>query len=278
MRPVSFYHRPVFILYGEDKMTTKVIKSTASISFIRGIYYQDLQLVTNDYDFFCSLPGKFERHGIKTIANWPVFVTLYYIDHNSLISHDPHDGDHRIAEHQSSTFQIPLFENSISEDMQKSTLMKRRVEQTLAKIRILHDKLNTQLYAYPTERPVIHSPKDAYDILKCFMSLLDHEELWVVNLDTRNRIMSMVALYKGSVNSSQVRVGEVFSQALLDKSPSIIVAHNHPSGDPTPSPDDVAVTRAIVNAGKLLDIEVLDHLVIGRDFYVSLKERSLGFE
>lgn len=110
------------------------------------------------------------------------------------------------------------------------------------------------------------------------MSLLDHEELWVVNLDTRNRIMSLVALYKGSVNSSQVRIGEVFNQAILEKSPAIIVAHNHPSGDPTPSPDDVSVTRAIGNAGKLLDIDVLDHLVLGRDHYVSLKERGLGFD
>jgi DNA repair protein RadC len=259
-------------------MTTKVIKSTASISFIRGMYYQDLQLVTNDYEFFCSLPGKFERIGIKTIAKWPIFVTLFYIDHNSRISPDPNDGNHRIAEGQSSAFQIPLFENSISEDIHKSRLMKHRVEQTLAKIRILHDKLNTQLYAYPSERPVIHSPKDAYEILKYFMNSLDHEELWVVNLDTRNRIMSMVSLYKGSVNSSQVRVGEVFNQAILNKSPSIIVAHNHPSGDPTPSPDDVAVTRAIVHAGKLLDIDVLDHLVIGSEYYASLKERGIGFD
>ena len=59
-------------------MNTKVIKPTASISFVRGMYIQDLQLVIDDYEFFCSLPGKFERHGIKTIATWPVFVTLIY--------------------------------------------------------------------------------------------------------------------------------------------------------------------------------------------------------
>ena len=259
-------------------MTTKVIKSTASVSFIRGIYYQDLQLVTDDYEFFSSLPGKLERKGIKTVASWPVFVTLIYIDHNTENLHDLLNGDRRIAENQSSTFQIPLFENSIPGDIQKSKLIKHRVEHTLAKIRILHDKLNTQLYAYPSERPVIRSPKDAYEILKYFMNCLDHEELWVVNLDTRNRIMSMVALYKGSVNSSQVRVGEVFNQAILNKSPSIIVAHNHPSGDPTPSPDDVAVTRVIVQAGKLLDIDVIDHLVLGREHYISLNERGLGFD
>jgi DNA repair protein RadC len=89
--------------------------------------------------------------------------------------------------------------------------------------------------------------------------------------------MNLVKLYQGSVNSSQVRVGEVFRQAVIDNSSGIIVAHNHPSGDNTPSPDDVAVTRAIVQAGKLLDIEVLDHLVISKGHFVSLKERGLGF-
>ena len=101
--------------------------------------------------------------------------------------------------------------------------------------------------------------------------------MWVVNLDTRNRVKSLVLLYKGSVNASQVRVGEVFRQAILENAPAIIVAHNHPSGEPTPSPDDVAVTRSIVQAGKLLDIDVLDHLIICQGSFVSLKERGLGF-
>ena len=89
--------------------------------------------------------------------------------------------------------------------------------------------------------------------------------------------MDIVEVYKGSVNSSQVRVGEIFKVAVRRNAPSIIVAHNHPSGDPTPSPDDVAVTRALVQAGKLLSVEVLDHLVIGQGRFVSLKERGLGF-
>ncbi len=154
---------------------------------------------------------------------------------------------------------------------------KRKVEETLARLRQLHEELNSQLYTRPTERPAIHTPSDAADILQCFIGNLDHEELWVIDLDTRNRVMRLVELYKGSVNSSQVRIAEVFRQAMMDNSPAIIVAHNHPSGDPTPSPDDVAVTRGIVQAGKLLDIDVLDHLVIGQGRFVSLKERGLGF-
>jgi DNA repair protein RadC len=74
-----------------------------------------------------------------------------------------------------------------------------------------------------------------------------------------------------------VRVGELFKPAVRSNAAGIIVIHNHPSGDPTPSPDDIALTRAIVQAGKLLDVEVLDHLVIGRGRFVSLKERGLGF-
>jgi DNA repair protein RadC len=96
-------------------------------------------------------------------------------------------------------------------------------------------------------------------------------------LDTRNRLLEIVDVYHGSVNSSQVRVGELFKQAVQRMASAIIVAHNHPSSDPTPSPDDVAVTRAIVQAGKLLEIDVLDHLIIGGSRFVSLKERGLGF-
>ena len=90
-------------------------------------------------------------------------------------------------------------------------------------------------------------------------------------------MLDIVEVYKGSLNSSQVRVGEVFNAAIRRSAASVIVVHNHPSGDPTPSPDDVAVTRAFVQAGKLLDVEVLDHLIIGEGQWVSLKERGLGF-
>lgn len=129
----------------------------------------------------------------------------------------------------------------------------------------------------PQERPAINSPADAAALIQYEMSALEQEHLRVVLLDRRNRVLEVVEVYKGSVNSSQVRVGELFKDAIRSNASAIIVAHNHPSGDPTPSPDDVAVTRAIVQAGKLLDIDVLDHLVIGQAKWVSLKERGLGF-
>ena len=129
----------------------------------------------------------------------------------------------------------------------------------------------------PEERPAIHSPADAAALVQYEMGALEQEHLRVLLLDTRNRVLDSVEVYKGSLNSSQVRVGELFKFPIRRSAAAIIVVHNHPSGDPTPSPDDVAVTRAIVQAGKLLDVEVLDHLVIGHGRYVSLKERGLGF-
>jgi DNA repair protein RadC len=126
-------------------------------------------------------------------------------------------------------------------------------------------------------RPQITSPADAARLLMPEMARLEQEHLRVVLLDTRNRVIAIHEVYKGSLNMSMIRVGEVFREAIRRNSAAVIVAHNHPSGDPAPSPEDVNVTRQLVEAGKLLDIEVLDHLVIGHAQFVSLKERGLGF-
>ncbi len=110
------------------------------------------------------------------------------------------------------------------------------------------------------------------------MSFLEQEHLRVVLLNTKNQVLGISQVYIGNVNTSVVRAAEVFRPAVRQNCPSIIVVHNHPSGDPTPSPDDAAVTRQLVEAGKLLDIEMLDHIVIGSgNRFVSLKERGLGF-
>ena len=173
--------------------------------------------------------------------------------------------------------QLPLIELDPSNSSKSAIRHKKKVEETFARIRQLHDELNTQLYSHPKERPAIHCPADAANILDYFIGALDHEELWVVDLDTRNRLMSLVKLYQGSVNTSQVRVAEVFRQAILENAPAVIVAHNHPSGDISPSPEDINLTRAIHQASKLLDIDLLDHLIVSQGRYASLKERGLGF-
>ncbi len=129
----------------------------------------------------------------------------------------------------------------------------------------------------PDERAAIHSPADAAALVQYEMSALPQEHLRVIHLDTRNRVIHIEKLYVGSLNASTVRVGEVFKAAILRNAAAIVMIHNHPSGDPSPSPEDVALTRAVVQAGKLLDIELLDHLVIGYGRFVSLKEKGLGF-
>jgi len=131
--------------------------------------------------------------------------------------------------------------------------------------------------ATPDQRPKITSPADAANLLMPEMSMLEQEHLRLLLLDTKNAVIASPTIYIGSVNSAVIRVGELFRQAVRENCTSIIVAHNHPSGDPTPSPEDVQVTRRVVEAGRLLDIEVLDHIIIGQGRYVSLKERGLGF-
>ncbi len=131
--------------------------------------------------------------------------------------------------------------------------------------------------ASPEERPAIHSPADAAALVLYEMSALSQEHLWVILTDTRNRVLHIEKMYRGSLNASTVRVGEVFRAAIQRNAAAILVVHNHPSGDPTPSPEDITLTRALIQAGRLLDIEVLDHLVIGQGRFVSLKERGLAF-
>jgi len=130
----------------------------------------------------------------------------------------------------------------------------------------------------PEERPSIKSPADAAALVQYEMSALDQEELRVILLNTRNKVINIIFIYRGSLNCSQVRIGELFKRAISHSAASIIIVHNHPSGDPTPSADDIALTRGVIEAGHLLGIDVLDHLIIAKGSYISLKERKLGFK
>ena len=130
----------------------------------------------------------------------------------------------------------------------------------------------------PEQRPRVTCPADAANLLMTEMTLLDQEHLRLVLLDTRNHVLATPTVYIGSLNTSVLRVGELFRFALRENAAAMIVAHNHPSGDPSPSPEDIQVTRQIVKGGQLLDIDVLDHVVIGHNRFVSLKERGLGFD
>jgi hypothetical protein len=134
-----------------------------------------------------------------------------------------------------------------------------------------------QTLVTPTAREQIKSPTDAAAFLMVTMSHRDQEQLWVLCLNTKNRIQHAQAIYQGTVNSAQIRPAEVFRPAMQLNSPAILIAHCHPSGDATPSPEDVLITRELLSAGKILEIDLLDHLVIGQGSWVSMRERQLGF-
>ena len=124
------------------------------------------------------------------------------------------------------------------------------------------------------ERPRITSPEEAVNLVP-EMGVLDQEELRVICMDSKGRVRGIYTVYKGNVSSSIIRSSEVFREAVKQNLPSIIIIHNHPSGDPTPSEDDIKITEELLKAGKLLDIEILDHIIIGGRKYISMREKGL---
>ncbi len=131
---------------------------------------------------------------------------------------------------------------------------------------------------WPAGRWSIRGPGDVADRLILQMGRLEREELRVVMLDTKNHVLRVSTVYQGNVSASLVRIGELFRDAVRLNAASVIMVHNHPSGDPTPSPDDLHLTAEALAAGRLLDINLLDHLVIGHDAYVSLRDRGIAFD
>ncbi len=123
------------------------------------------------------------------------------------------------------------------------------------------------------EKYQIKSPADAANLVMPEMMYLDHEQMRILVLDTKNQVVENICRYRGTVNSSVLRAAEIFRPAVIRNCPGVIICHNHPSGDPTPSPEDIQVTQQLVSAGRHLDIELLDHVVIGNRRFVSLKER-----
>jgi DNA repair protein RadC len=123
------------------------------------------------------------------------------------------------------------------------------------------------------DRYQIRSSADAANLVMQDMMYLDHEQMRILVLDTKNQVIENISRYQGTVNSSVLRTAEIFRPAVIRNCPGVIVCHNHPSGDPNPSPEDIAVTKQLVEAGIHLDIELVDHIIIGSHRFVSLKER-----
>jgi RadC-like JAB domain len=142
-------------------------------------------------------------------------------------------------------------------------------------IRVLIETLKLLLTPSPAEQ--IRHPSQVAALLMVDMGFLQQEQMKVACLDIKNRLQKLHMVYQGSLNASLIRVGEMFREPVRLNSAAIIIAHNHPSSDPDPSPEDVLVTTEIIKAGKILDIELLDHIVIGQGRWISMRERGLGF-
>lgn len=126
----------------------------------------------------------------------------------------------------------------------------------------------------PHEKYVIRSPDDGASFIMEELRMLKQENFVVLFLNTKNQVIHRQTIFVGSLNASIVHPREVFREAVKRAAASIIVAHNHPSGDPTPSQEDIQVTRRLVESGKMIGIELLDHLIIGDRKFVSLKEKG----
>ncbi|MCI0710155.1 MAG: DNA repair protein RadC [Chloroflexi bacterium] len=127
------------------------------------------------------------------------------------------------------------------------------------------------------KRVVIERPTDAASLIIHQLTAQLQEELVVILLDAHNGVMDVQTVYIGSLNATVVRVAEVFRPAIVQNAAGMIVAHNHPSGDIQPSPQDVSLTETLVNAGRHLDIPILDHLIIASGQWLSMREKKLGF-
>lgn len=139
-------------------------------------------------------------------------------------------------------------------------------------------EIGKRLAAEPLdEQTKVDCSSDAANIFMPMMRDLEQEHLIVMSLNTKRGVIDVQTLYVGSLDTSVIRVGEIFRVAIRNNAAAIIIAHNHPSGDPSPSPEDIHVTRQIVQSGQALDITVLDHMIIGHNRYVSLKEKGAGF-
>jgi len=166
-----------------------------------------------------------------------------------------------------------LAKASFGELCSQRGLGEAKAAQVKAALELGRRLLSTQ----PQERAAVHSPQDVANLVMAEMDLLEQEHLRVLLLNTKNQVLAMPEVYKGSVNTAQVRINELFRDAIREGCPALIVVHNHPSGDPTPSGDDIDLTRQAIEAGKLLQIDVLDHIIIGGQDVVSLRDKGLGF-
>ena len=148
------------------------------------------------------------------------------------------------------------------------------VQQNLRFLSELRSSYRSAACGGPNGRQV-RCPQDIADLLAPEMEALPQEQIRVVLLDTRNHVLDVVMVYQGSANTAVARMAELFRDAVVANAPAVVLVHNHPSGDPGPTPEDVQMTRDAAQAAKLLGIDLLDHIILGQGRFVSLKEREV---
>lgn len=149
----------------------------------------------------------------------------------------------------------------------------KSIRQSAKRVSIVSLKLVKESTILYKDR-IVRSPEDGYKLLKLFLEDKDREYFIVVSLNCKNQPVSINICHIGSLNASIVHPREVMKSAILSNAASIIVGHNHPSGKVDPSREDIEVTKRLVEAGKIIGIELLDHIIIGENSFVSLKEKG----
>ncbi|MDZ5253094.1 RadC family protein [Clostridium sp. LIBA-8841] len=163
-----------------------------------------------------------------------------------------------------------LFKASAKELMEVKGVKEAKATQILAMC-----ELYRRFKASEFTQIKISKPSDIAELVLDELRMLQQEVLMLITLDTKNKVISKKEIFRGGLNSSLVHPREIFKEAVKDSAASIIICHNHPSGDPTPSKDDINITTRLKECGKMMGIELLDHLIIGDNRFISLKEKDI---
>lgn len=157
----------------------------------------------------------------------------------------------------------------------RSGILARRGRKRIATLRVVREGSFPAPDGYPEAHIPVRSPYDVFQLMQPYAAREVGESFWILTLDSQHRVSAPTVITRGILNASLVHPREVFQAAILAGAAAIVLCHNHPSGDPTPSPDDRAVTDQLVAAGRLLDIPVHDHVIVGRGRYTSFAEAGL---
>lgn len=163
-----------------------------------------------------------------------------------------------------------LFKSSARELMKIEGVKEAKATQILAVCELYRRFKNSKIYQSKISRPL-----DVFELVNDRLTLNTQEVLLVITLDTKNKVLSQKEVFRGSLNSSLIHPREIFREAIKESAASIIICHNHPSGDITPSKEDIDITLRIKECGKLMGIELLDHIIIGKNKFISLKEKQI---